>query len=71
MNSDHAIALLGTAHGAGVSWLLAQHRDQLGHKVIAGITIFYSDEPLDRDRALNLLFGLRDANAREKHIEKL
>jgi len=71
MNSDHAIALLGTAHGAGVSWLLAQHRDQLGHKVIAGITIFYSDEPLGRDRALNLLFGLREANAREKHIEKL
>jgi len=51
MNSDHAIALLGTAHGAGVSWLLAQHRDQLGHKVIAGIRIFYSDEPPDHGRA--------------------
>jgi len=71
MNSDHAIALLGTAHGAGVAWLLAQHRDQLGHKVIAGIRIFYSDESPDRNGAPNLLFCLRDANAREKPIEKL
>ncbi|KAI4645806.1 hypothetical protein J4E93_005384 [Alternaria ventricosa] len=71
MESDHAIALLGTAHGAGVAWLLAQHRDQLGHKKIDGIRIFYSDEPLERNRALNLLFYLRDANASEKSIEKL
>jgi len=71
MNSDHAIALLGTAHGAGVAWLLAQHRDQLGHKVIAGITIFYSGEPPEGDRALNLLFYLRDASASKKPIEKL
>ncbi|KAI4686866.1 uncharacterized protein J4E84_005237 [Alternaria hordeiaustralica] len=71
MNSDHAIALLGTAHGAGVAWLLAQHRDQLGRKVIAGIRIFYSDEPPEGDRALNLLFYLRDASASKKPIEKL
>ncbi|KAI4714193.1 hypothetical protein J4E89_001643 [Alternaria sp. Ai002NY15] len=71
MNSVHAIALLGTAHGAGVAWLLAQHRDQLGRKVIAGIRIFYSDEPPEGDRALNLLFYLRDASASKKPIEKL
>ncbi|KAI4628261.1 hypothetical protein J4E80_002399 [Alternaria sp. BMP 0032] len=71
MTSDHAIALLGTAHGAGVAWLLAQHRDQLGRKVIAGIRIFYSGEPPDPNRAPNLLFYLRDASANERPIEKL
>ena len=71
MNSDHAIALLGTAHGAGVAWLLAQHRGQLGLKEIAGISIFYSGEPPDSNRAPNLLFYLRDASASEKPIEKL
>jgi hypothetical protein len=68
MSCNDAVALLGTAHGVGVAWLLAQHRDQLGHKVIAGIRIFYGHEPAEFPTYtdLNLLFYLHDASASEK-----
>jgi hypothetical protein len=68
INCDEAVALLGTPHGVGVAWLLAQHRHQLGHKVIAGIRMFYGHEraefPTYTD--LNLLFYLRDVSASAK-----
>lgn len=40
MTADGGKAMLGTPHGAGVSWLLAQHKNQLGRKWVTGVTIF-------------------------------
>ncbi|CAE7185341.1 hypothetical protein PTNB85_07087 [Pyrenophora teres f. teres] len=64
-NSEQAMALLGTPNGGGVAWMLAQHRQQLGHKVVEKVVLFYhlSKVAKQKQEALNLLFCLRDVNA--------
>jgi hypothetical protein len=53
MGSDEAVALLGTPNGAGVAWLLAQHRKQLGHKTIGRIRLIYNEkDPFESDREI-------------------
>ena len=43
MVESDARAILGTSNGHGVAYLLAQHKEQLGVKVIDSVTIFESD----------------------------
>ena len=43
MIEKDAQAILGTSNGHGVAYLLAQHKEQLGVKVIDSVTIFESD----------------------------
>jgi hypothetical protein len=43
MIESDARAILGTSNGHGVAYLLAQHKEQLGVKVIDSVTIFESD----------------------------
>ena len=44
MSTREGKALLGTPHGFGPSWLLVQHKEQLGRKVVVGVTVF-TDKP--------------------------
>lgn len=43
LNAD-GCKVMGTPHLTGVAWLLLQHKDTLGDKVIDGITVFSSDK---------------------------
>jgi hypothetical protein len=43
MIESDARAILGTSNGHGVAYLLAQHKEQLGVKVIDSVAIFESD----------------------------
>ncbi|PSN75359.1 hypothetical protein BS50DRAFT_616031 [Corynespora cassiicola Philippines] len=65
-------ALLGTPNGAGVAWLLAQHREQLGWRVVDQVTVFQLDwleedeDPDDPDEERfrpTLLFWVHDVNS--------
>lgn len=56
MDQDEGKALLATPHGAGVSWLLIQHKEQLGRKVVKKITVFVHAP----DRRTSLCFWLED-----------
>jgi hypothetical protein len=63
MGSDEAKALLGTPNGAGVAWLLAQHKEQLGHKTIRKVHLVYNaNNSLTYHGRLvpSLVFELRD-----------
>jgi hypothetical protein len=43
MIESDARAILGTSNGHGVAYMLAQHKEQLGVKVVDSVTIFESD----------------------------
>jgi len=63
--SDNGMALLGTPNGAGVAWMLAQHRAQLGHKVVDKVVLFRHpvvDDCGHHDMTDNLLFCSRDVH---------
>jgi len=38
------VHVMGTPHLTGVAWLLLQHKNMLGDKVIDGITVFSTDK---------------------------
>lgn len=59
MQRDEAKALLGTPNGSGVAWLLAQHKEQLGHKTVDEVTLFW-DEECSLTGPPSLLFQLGD-----------
>jgi hypothetical protein len=59
-----ATALLGTPNGIGVGWLLAQHKRELGHKVVDKVVVFFTN-CADWETP-NLLFCLGDAGKEEK-----
>lgn len=44
METDEGKALLGTPVGVGVGFLLAQHKAQLGNKVISKVDVFLPEE---------------------------
>ncbi|CBX91010.1 hypothetical protein IAQ61_002476 [Plenodomus lingam] len=47
VESQAGEALFGSANGIGVAYLLAQHKEQLGHKTVSRITMFRGEwEPL-------------------------
>lgn len=57
-DSPEGRLLLASPNGAGVAYLLIQHKDQLGHKVVDRISIY----PIrnDGDLAFGLLFHIKD-----------
>jgi hypothetical protein len=63
IKSDEGLALLGTPNGNGIGWLLAQHKRELGHKVIIKVTIFYHETVIQNEEweDANLLFHIKDA----------
>ena len=59
---DQVAAFLGTPNGAGVAWLLIQHKQQLGHKTVYKVTVDCR-EIWHRSKTIipSLVFHLRDA----------
>jgi hypothetical protein len=55
------LALLGTPNGSGVGWLLAQHKRELGHRVVEKVSVLFSDD--GHDEVVNLLFYVIEASA--------
>jgi hypothetical protein len=55
-DKPQAKAILGTTHGKGVVWLLAQHKEQLDWKTITAMTVFANDDV--HQNPLNILFTL-------------
>ncbi|KAF2648826.1 hypothetical protein K491DRAFT_611948 [Lophiostoma macrostomum CBS 122681] len=60
INTEQAHALLGTPNGSGIAFLLFQHKQQLGHKTVEKVTMFYENNPSDLHRWPSLLFHLKD-----------
>lgn len=63
---DHVAALLGTPNGAGVAWLLVQHKRQLGHRTVDEVTLDCHDKSImARDNTIvpSLVFHIRDVVA--------
>ena len=56
MTTDEGKALLGTPHGSGIAWLLAQHKKQLGLKTVDEVTVYR----LTTGQPTSLCFALRD-----------
>jgi hypothetical protein len=61
IEDDDAKALLGTPNGNGVAWLLAQHKRELGWKVVQSVTVFWDNlDVIDAGDKPSLLFWLED-----------
>ena len=58
METDEGKALLGTPHGSGIAWLLADHRALIPKKVDSVIIFSDSDDP--RNQNINLLWKLKE-----------
>jgi hypothetical protein len=66
IEDEEAKALLGTPNGSGVAWLLAQHKRELGWKVVQSVTVFWDHpETLGARDDPSLLFWLGDVQCRE------
>jgi hypothetical protein len=52
IDDEEGKAILGTVHGAGVAYLLAQHKDQMGLKSVSGVYVFQSPEKDNMKRVL-------------------
>ena len=58
IEEESAQAILATPNGLGVAWFLAQHKAQLGHKVVTEVSVF-SDTGAAFDR-MNFFFKIED-----------
>jgi len=58
IDSDDALALLGTPNGSGVAWLLTQHVELFGRKMVGKVTL-WCDVETAPERP-NLLFWIED-----------
>ncbi|GAB1727179.1 hypothetical protein NU195Hw_g8094t1 [Hortaea werneckii] len=58
IDEEAAQALLATPNGQGVAWFLAQHKAQLGRKIVSEVSMFSKPEGLSRN--LNLFFKIED-----------
>lgn len=56
IDSEDGKAILGTLNGAGVAWLLAQHKKELGNLAIEKVTVFYAENESDLCRWPSLCF---------------
>ncbi|CAA9962859.1 hypothetical protein PTMSG1_06227 [Pyrenophora teres f. maculata] len=56
IESEEGRAILGSPNGAGVAWMLLQHKTQLGEKKIEKVTVFYATGQSDLFRWPSLLF---------------
>ncbi|KAL5114890.1 hypothetical protein ACEQ8H_007208 [Pleosporales sp. CAS-2024a] len=61
MDTEEAVALLGTPNGKGVGWLLAQHKEELGHRVVHRVSVFWALDSEDMEQ-VNLLFWVKGAD---------
>lgn len=59
MDNLDAVALLGTPNGSGVAWLLAQHKAELGHRVVKQVSIFFTKDDGGLEKP-NLLFWIEE-----------
>ncbi|KAI7314535.1 hypothetical protein KC326_g5001 [Hortaea werneckii] len=65
IKEEAAQALLATPNGQGVAWFLAQHKAQLGRKVVTEVSVFSKPEGLFGN--LNIFFKIEDhSSAGEK-----
>ncbi|KAF2646608.1 hypothetical protein P280DRAFT_525472 [Massarina eburnea CBS 473.64] len=60
IESQEALAVMGTPNGSGSAWLLAQHRRWLGKKSVEKVTVFYAQGEGDLYRWPSLVFWLKD-----------
>lgn len=65
MYQNEGLAILGTVHGAGVAFLLNQHKATRGRKRIAEVAVWSSNGPFPfdadcKDNWLNLRFKIVD-----------
>lgn len=53
---------MGTPHLTGVAWLLLQHKDGMGDKIIGGITVFSTDKSTGSMASdnVNILVEIKD-----------
>ncbi|KAI7353574.1 hypothetical protein KC354_g11458 [Hortaea werneckii] len=58
IKEEAAQALLATPNGQGVAWFLAQHKAQLGRKVVTEVSVFSKPEGLFGN--LNIFFKIED-----------
>ncbi|KAI7331134.1 hypothetical protein KC315_g5313 [Hortaea werneckii] len=58
IDEEAAQALLATPNGQGVAWFLAQHKAQLGRKIVTEVSMFSKPEGLSGN--LNLFFKIED-----------
>ena len=58
IDEEAAQALLATPNGQGVAWFLAQHKPQLGRKIVTEVSMFSKPEALSGN--LNLFFKIED-----------
>lgn len=58
MDTEEGKAILGTPNGAGVAWMLVQHRKALGEKRIEKVTLFHAAKKDDLFRWPTLLFWI-------------
>jgi hypothetical protein len=71
-HGDQVAALLGTPNGAGVAWLLIQHKRQLGHKTVEKVTLVYNDKSeTDNTKIPSLVFWFRDVVAPEPGMKRI
>ncbi|TDZ74293.1 hypothetical protein CTRI78_v001002 [Colletotrichum trifolii] len=65
MTEDPGRAVLGTLHGAGVAWMLIQHKDIFGKKKIKEVAVFgqfpFDLKQVSTEVFLNLRFTIEDA----------
>lgn len=54
INSDEAAAIIASPNGRAAVWLLATHKEQLGHKTISKVRVF------SQGTAMYILFGFED-----------
>jgi hypothetical protein len=68
IDSEEAKALLGTPNGSGITWLLAQHKEELGCKTVEKVTLWYSPSVSrsDKEGIPSLLFHLKDVEMEEE-----
>ena len=60
MDTDEGLALLGTPHGSGAAWLLADHRALIRKKVGSVVIFLERLYPEGQVYSLNLLWKLVD-----------
>lgn len=65
METDEGKAILGTPNGSGVGYLLAQHANQLGDKIVEKVVVF-QDEGKKQPRPPSLLFYIKDLPSKER-----
>jgi hypothetical protein len=70
IDKSDALALLGTPNGSGVGWLLAQHKAELGHRVVTQVTVFFDTDESGVE-APNLLFGIAEAPESGSLVSKI